>query len=62
MAYVEYNYGSYRIEIRKLLRKRLTAKDRISHHKKKVEKWEKKVIFLEADINAFLKKAENSVG
>ena len=62
MPYKEYEYGSYKSEIRSLLRKRLTAKDRIRHHQKKVQKWEDKLVFLENEIRDYLKKAKRSVG
>jgi len=58
MAYIEYNYGSYKKEIRKLLRRRLMVKERIRYHKKKREKWEKELPKIERELQIMLHKAE----
>jgi hypothetical protein len=58
MAYKEYNYGPYRTEIRKLMRKRLALLDKVRYHKNKAKKFESEDIpKIEEEINRLLKRA-----
>lgn len=58
MAYKEYNYGAFRTEIRKLLRKRLMIKERIRYHRVKAEKWEAELPQVEMELDGLLRRAE----
>jgi len=58
--YKEYNYGSFRPEIRKLLRKRLLLKDKIRYHKSKIENFETDELpKIEDQIKKLLERAKN---
>jgi len=67
MVFVEYSYGTYKKEIRELLRKRLALKDKIRFYRKKIAKFEEKInqlntedlVKVEEELNTFLKKAGN---
>ncbi len=62
MVYVEYNYGPYRTEIRKLLRKRLMIKERIRYHQVIADKWEKELPQVEAELKHLLDRAGGKLG
>ena len=63
----EYKYKSYRIEIRKLLQRRLILKDRINYHLKKIKHHRNKISIIQAkilpetekELEDYLKKAGN---
>ena len=67
MSFVSYNFGAFRSEIRTLLRRRLSLRDRIRHHKKKVEYHLDKIkeievstlLNVEKELNLLLLKAGN---
>ena len=59
--YKKYNYGTYRKEFTNLLRKRLTAKDKIRYHKKKVSEWRKKFKQIEKEIKKLEEIIENKI-
>ena len=62
MAFKTYQYGIYRKEIRKLLQKRLSLKDKIRYHKTKFKKFEQKDLpKVEEELNRFLEKAGNKI-
>ena len=61
MVFVEYLYGAWRKEIRKLLQKRLMLKDKIRYHKKKIDKFEDELPKVEEELNKFLLKAGNKI-
>jgi len=56
MAFKEYNYGAFKSEIKKLLRKRLILKDKIRYHSKKAKQFEEQLPEIEKQLNDFLKK------
>jgi hypothetical protein len=58
MAFREYNYGDFRTEIRKLLRRRLMIKERIRYHRVKAEDWETELPKVEAELDKYLKRAQ----
>ena len=63
----QYKFGTWKKEIRALLKKRLSLKDRIRYHKKKIKLHEDKIELIEADelisvekqLNEYLKRAGN---
>ena len=62
MAFKHYKYGLYKIEIRKLFRKRLTLKGKIDYHRKKADKFESEELpNIEKEINEILKKTGNKL-
>lgn len=59
MAYVEYNYGNYRKEIRKLLRRRMAIKDKIRYHRNKADVFENEILpQLENELSRLLEKTK----
>ena len=56
--YKEYTYGSYKKEIKALLRKRLSAKQRLRYHAKQQEVYEDKIRVLESEIESYFKRAQ----
>jgi len=58
MVFKEYNYGSYKKEIKKVLYNRLIAKQRMRYHSRQLEKYKKLVEKLEVDVEFMLKMAE----
>lgn len=61
MAYKEYNYGTYRTEIRDLMRKRLVVLDKIRYHKNKIIEFEQSVVELDKKIQLFLNLTEGKI-
>ena len=60
--YKEYNYGTQKEKVVKLLRKRLTLKDKIRYHKKKVKQFEQgEIPKIEKELNKLLKIANGEV-
>lgn len=65
--YKEYFYGAFKEKIKALLRKRLSLKDRIRFHLKKIEYHKDKIKFIqikmlpeiEKELNLFLKRVGN---
>jgi len=62
MAFKDYLYGCWKKEIRALLQRRLTIKDKIRHHKRRQEYFEKEVLpKIEKELNQYLVKAGNKI-
>ena len=61
MVFVEYKYGSWKKEIRNLLRKRLSLKNNIRYHKMKAKKFEEELPKIEEELHKFLVKAGNKI-
>jgi hypothetical protein len=66
-GFVEYKYGAFKKQIRELLRKRASLKNKIAHHKRQIDyhkdnivEIEKKTIpEVEKELNKYLKLAGN---
>ena len=58
MVFVNYQYGGFRAEIKRLLRKRLLLKDKIRYHHKKIDELNNSLPEIEDKINSLLKQAE----
>ncbi len=65
-GFKQYKYGIWKKEIRELLRKRFSLKDRIRYHKNKIEYHEDKIklvennlIEVEKELDKYLRKAGN---
>lgn len=62
MVFKNYLYGTWKKEIRKLLQKRLSIKDKIRYHKFKANKFEQEELpKVEKELNELLKKAGNKI-
>ena len=53
-----YTYGYYKKEIKRLLRKRLSLKDKIRHHLRMGEKSQALLVKVEHDLEVLLQKAK----
>lgn len=59
MAFVNYSCGAWKKEIRNLLRKRLSLKDKIRYHKSKITTIEKELLpRVEKDLQMYLDRAK----
>jgi len=54
MAFVKYNYGGRAEEIKKLLRKRLTARKKVRFHEKRLQKYQHDIAILEDELDQLL--------
>lgn len=54
MVYVKYPYGSRKQDIKSLLRKRLSLKDKIRYHSRQINKQEEQLVLLEKEIDDLL--------
>jgi len=62
MVFKDYQYGIWKQEIRKLLQKRLSLKDKIRYHRLKANKLEQEELpKLEKQIDELLKRAGNKI-
>ncbi len=62
MVFKTYHYGIWKAEIRKLLQKRLSLKDKIRYHKQKANTFEQdKLPKVEEELNKLLQKAGNKI-
>lgn len=52
--FVDYNYGCYKKEVKVLLRKRLSLKEKLRYHEKKIEELSDKLNVIEHDIKGVL--------
>ena len=60
--FINYEYGCWKKEIRALLQRRLTIKDKIRHHKRRQKYFEKEVLpKIEEELNDYLKRAKNEI-
>ena len=55
MAYKKYKYGSYKKEVKTLLRKRLSSKERLRYHQKQVDSYNQKIKNIEQELDELLK-------
>ncbi len=58
MVFVNYKYGGFRAEIKRLLRKRLLLKDKIRYHTKKIDELNNSLPEIETQINKLLEYAK----
>jgi len=62
MAFKDYKYGAWRTEIRKLLQKRLSLKDKIRYHNAKAKIFEEEELpKVEKELDRYLEKAGNKL-
>ena len=60
MVYKEILYGSWKKEIRQLIRRRLNMRNKIRYHKLKIDNFEKELLpEVEKKLNLYLKRAGN---
>ena len=59
MSFVQYKYGGFMTEIKYLARKRISLKNKIRHHKLKIEEIEEKLKEVDSELDKYLKLAGN---
>lgn len=61
MVYTSHAYGSYKAEIKNLLRRRLKVRARIRHHEAKIAKFRQDEARIEADVAELEARARGEV-